>query len=77
VWEPSVRAGVDVTEVAFLRPDGRPANAARTKVAKGRLVAALLARPDLSPRHVSRSVDLGEGWRVSSRGGRITATFAG
>jgi uncharacterized protein len=77
VWDPSVRAGLEVTEVAFLRPDGRPANAARTKVAKGRFVAALLGRPELQPRHVSRSVDLGEGWRVTARGGQVTATFTG
>jgi cytoplasmic iron level regulating protein YaaA (DUF328/UPF0246 family) len=72
--DPAVRADLDVVDVAFLRPDGRPANAARTKVAKGRFVAALLAEPDLDPRRVAGAVDLGEGWRVVGSGTAVTAT---
>jgi uncharacterized protein len=77
VWDPAVRATLDVTEVAFLRPDGRAANAARTKVAKGRFAAALLARPDLAPGRAVRGVDLGEGWSITAAGGTVTATYVG
>lgn len=77
VWDPAVRAELDVVEVAFLRPGGRPANAARTKVAKGRFVAALLDRPDLDPGGVVGAVDLGEGWGVTGSGAAVTATYYG
>lgn len=76
VWDPDVRAELEVIDVAFVRPDGRPANAARTKVAKGRLAAALIARPELQPRHLSRAVDLGDGWQVRVRGREVRATYA-
>jgi cytoplasmic iron level regulating protein YaaA (DUF328/UPF0246 family) len=76
-WDPAVRADLGVVEVAFLRPDGRPANAARTKVAKGRFVAALLAAPDLVPAEVVGAVDLGQGWRVTGTDAAVTATYAG
>lgn len=75
-WDPDVRATLDVVEVAFVRPDGRPANAARAKVAKGRFAAALIRRPGLQPRTVARGVDLGEGWRLSATGNVVTATYA-
>lgn len=74
VWDPEVRGRLDVVEVAFVRPDGRPANAARTKVAKGRFAAVLLARPRLRPRDVARAVDLGEGWHLAARGHQVTVT---
>lgn len=77
VWEPSVRAELEVIEIAFVRPDGRPANAARTKVAKGRLAAALIERPELQPRNLARAVDLGEGWQLRARGTEVRATFVG
>lgn len=77
IWSAKIRGSLDVVEVAFLRPDGRPANAARTKVAKGRFAAALLGRPDLTPRRVARAIHLGEGWRVTSSSGAVTATYAG
>jgi uncharacterized protein len=77
VWDPAVRGDLDVIEVAFVRPDGRPANAARTKVAKGRLAAALIARPELLPRNLARTIDLGDGWQLRARGSQVTATFAG
>lgn len=76
-WDPAVRADLDVVEVAFLRPDGRPANAARTKVAKGRFVAALLAAPDLLPAEVGALIDLGPGWRVTGSDAAVSATYAG
>ncbi|WP_052667560.1 peroxide stress protein YaaA [Nitriliruptor alkaliphilus] len=77
VWDRGVRAALDVVEVAFVRPDGRPANAARTKVAKGRFAAAVISRPALQPRTVARGVDLGEGWQVSATGSVVTATYHG
>lgn len=77
IWDPRVRAEGTVVDVAFIRPDGRPANAARTKVAKGRLTAHLLARPELTPRGLARTADLGEGWRVAVRRGDVVATFTG
>ncbi|MEX1164973.1 MAG: peroxide stress protein YaaA [Nitriliruptor sp.] len=77
VWSTQTRAGLDVVEVAFLRPDGRSANAARTKVAKGRLAAALLAEPGMSPSDLPGHVDLGPGWSVHADGPSVTAIYAG
>lgn len=71
------------TSVAFQRPDGRAANAARTKVAKGQLVAALLARPSLDPGELTATalaacVRLGEGWTLAADGDdRLVAVYAG
>jgi uncharacterized protein len=76
VWDPAVRGSLEVTEVAFVRPDGGPANAARTKVAKGRLVAALLAEPTLRPAELADAVDLGAGWQVTGTEAEVTATYA-
>ncbi len=76
VWDPAVRGAVhDLVDVAFVRPDGRPANAARTKVAKGRLAAAVIAEPGLGPRDIAADVDLGPGWQVEAGEGRVTATY--
>jgi uncharacterized protein len=78
IWDPDVRAGVrDLVDVAFVRPDGRPANAARTKVAKGRLAAHLLGEPGLTPSEVARTADLGEGWQLVVRAGEVVATYTG
>lgn len=76
VWDPAVRDGLDVVEVVFVRPDGRPANAARAKVAKGRFAAELLARPRLRPRDAT-TIELGEGWKVTAGSDRVTATYTG
>lgn len=79
----SVRERPGWTQVVFQRPDGRAANAARTKVAKGRLVAGLLARPDLAPDAVTApalaaTLDLGAGWTCRAEGGtRLVATYRG
>jgi uncharacterized protein len=81
--DPALRQRPGWTQVAFLRPDGRAANAARTKVAKGRLVADLLARPDLDHAALTASalaatVALGEGWALTADGDdRLVATYAG
>jgi len=89
IWPPEVREELDVVSVGFVRPDGRPANAARTKVAKGRLTAYLLARPSTTPASLARSSarsrgrippedgPLGPGWEVSAEDDRLTATFVG
>jgi uncharacterized protein len=77
VWDPAVRDDLDVVSVRFLRPDGRAANAARTKVCKGRLAAALLVAPDLDPARASAEVDPGEGWTLAADGATVTATFTG
>jgi uncharacterized protein len=77
VWDPVVRADLDVVTVRFLRPDGRSANAARTKVCKGRLAAALLAAPDLDPQRLAAEVDPGEGWTLHAEGDTVTAVFVG
>jgi uncharacterized protein len=70
----AVLGSLDRVEVAFLRPDGRAANAARTKVAKGRFLAALLRDGSLAPDEVPSEVDLGEGWELRTDGARVTAT---
>jgi uncharacterized protein len=77
VWDPEVRTDLDVVTVRFLRPDGRAANAARTKVCKGRLAAALLHASDLDPVGLSAEVDPGEGWTLVADGATVTATFTG
>jgi uncharacterized protein len=65
---------LDRVEVAFVRPDGRAANAARTKVAKGRFLAALLREGALAPDEVPDAIDLGEGWTLTVDAGHVTAT---
>jgi uncharacterized protein len=70
----AVLDGLDRTEVVFVRPDGRAANAARTKVAKGRFLAALLREGTLRPDEVPEAVELGEGWTLTVDAGRVTAT---
>jgi len=80
MWPAGVREDLDVVTVAFVRPDGRPANAARTKVAKGRLTAHLLARPSTTPAGLARAAHeelLGPGWSIDADGRDVTATFAG
>jgi uncharacterized protein len=77
IWDPVVRGRLDVVDVRFVRPDGRAANAARTKVCKGRLAAALVARPDLDPAALADGIDPGPGWTLRAEGDSVTATFAG
>ena len=66
----------DRREVRFLRPDGRVANAARTKVAKGRLAGWLLAHaaPDVTSAEVADAADPGEGWSLAADGVGLVAT---
>jgi hypothetical protein len=74
MWPTGLRDDLDVVGVRFVRPDGRAANAARTKVAKGLLTAHLLAtRAARQPRSCARPTrrrrrrlapPLGEGWEV-------------
>jgi len=80
MWPAGVRDDLDVITVRFVRPDGRPANAARTKVAKGRLTAFLLARPGTTPSglvRADRDEVLGPGWSIDADGKDVAATFAG
>ncbi|MFA9445302.1 peroxide stress protein YaaA [Egicoccus sp. AB-alg6-2] len=75
IWEPGVRdALADLVAVSFVRPDGRPANAARTKVCKGRLTAVLLHAPDLDAPGLARRAKPGEGWTLRAEPGRVIAT---
>lgn len=87
MWPTGLRDDLDVVGVRFVRPDGRAANAARTKVAKGLLAAHLLADPRSTPAAVVRATDaaarrrlappLGEGWRVELDDDGLVATFVG
>jgi uncharacterized protein len=70
----SVLDALDRVDVGFVRPDGRAANAARTKVAKGRFLAALLGDGTITPGEVPHVIDLGEGWELHAEGSRVTAT---
>jgi cytoplasmic iron level regulating protein YaaA (DUF328/UPF0246 family) len=82
-----LRDELDVVGVRFVRPDGRAANAARTKVAKGRLAAHLLATPRSTPCGVVRVAaaaaekgapgPLGEGWELATDEGDLVATYVG
>ena len=75
MWPPGVRERLDAVTVRFLRPDGRAANAARTKVAKGRLAAWLIAAPEADPSDAAAEADLGDGWSLTVTGDTVTATF--
>ena len=87
MWPPAVRDELEVVTVSFIRPDGRSANAARTKVAKGRLTAYLLAHPRTTPSGLERAAarsrtrtasedgPLGPGWDVSAEGSALSAIF--
>lgn len=83
MWPPGLRADLDVVSVRFVRPDGRAANAARTKVAKGLLTALLLTRPRTTVAgllRLSPGEPLGPGWTLTADHGAdgavVTATFA-
>jgi hypothetical protein len=74
IWTAGGRERVrDLVGVGFVRPDGRAANAARTKVCKGRLTAALLAAPDLDGAGMVADVDPGEGWELRCDGDDVLA----
>ena len=87
IWPLGVREELDVVGVRFARPDGRAANAARTKVAKGLLTAHLLANPRSTAAGVVRAVasarmrgeagPLGPGWEVATDDGGLVATYVG
>ncbi|TVR19641.1 MAG: peroxide stress protein YaaA [Nitriliruptor sp.] len=69
---PSVRDSAEVVTIVFVSPDGRAANAARTKVAKGRVVAQLAgagqpARLELAPGSLAGWLEPGEGWQLGVR----------
>jgi uncharacterized protein len=81
VWPVRSRGDAAVVRVRFLRPDGRAANAARAKVAKGRLTAHLLAVPDdaaVGPAALlGRDDVLGAGWELARVAGELRATWLG
>lgn len=82
VLDPAVREGTRMVPVSFLRPDGRAANAARTKVAKGLLVAQLLARDhldadDVLPGALVRDLAPPPGWELAVAGDGLTAVYLG
>lgn len=74
VWPTDLRADRHVVTVRFVRPDGRVAPAARVKIAKGRLLAALIAAPDLEPVDMVSQVDLGATWSMTATGDEVVAT---
>ena len=74
VWPEADRGDQEIRRVRFVRPDGRSAPAARVKIAKGRLVAALLADPDLTPPAVADHVDLGATWTLTASAMELVAT---
>jgi uncharacterized protein len=81
VWPVRSRGDADVVRVRFLRPDGRAANAARAKVAKGRLTAHLLAAPADAAAGpaalLGRDDLLGAGWKLALATGELHATWLG
>ncbi len=87
MWPAGLREELDVVGVRFVRPDGRSANAARTKVAKGRLTAYLLTQPRSTASGVVRRAGsaarrgedgpLGAGWDVAQDDGGLVATYMG
>jgi len=87
MWPSGLRAELAVVGVRFVRPDGRAANATRTKVAKGRLTAHLLAHPRstasgvvrqaAAARRQAREGLLGAGWEVALDDDGLVATYTG
>ncbi len=75
VWPVARRRASQVVRVVFVRPDGRAANAARTKVAKGRLAAWLIAQPSTTPDELTAEPVLGEGWQVTVDVEGVRATW--
>lgn len=78
IWPRDARARLDHRPVTFRRPDGSAANAARTKVAKGRLAAWLVANPSaaLETGTVAAHAPLGSGWTLSPDGPGLRAVYA-
>lgn len=70
---------LDRRPVAFRRPDGGAANAARTKVAKGHLAGWLIANPvaALDTGAVAAHARLGPGWTLTADGQGLRAVYAG
>lgn len=77
MWDRQVRTDLEVIDVDFVRPDGRPANAARTKVCKGRVAAWLIGHPSATPEEVAGDLDPGEGWSLRATETELIATFSG
>jgi uncharacterized protein len=77
MWDRRVRDASDVIDVRFLRPDGRAANAARTKVLKGRLTGWLLEHDAAVPADAVADLDPGEGWSLRAEESALVATFDG
>jgi cytoplasmic iron level regulating protein YaaA (DUF328/UPF0246 family) len=87
MWPVGLREELDVVGVRFVRPDGRAANAARTKVAKGLLAAHLIATPRSTAASVVRATGsaaakgvagpLGAGWEVALDEDGLVATYVG
>jgi hypothetical protein len=87
IWPAGLREDLDVVGVRFVRPDGRAANAARTKVAKGLLTAHLLAEPRSTASGIVRAAStaaakgrtgpLGPGWEVALDDDGLVATYVG
>jgi len=87
MWPAGLREDLDVVSVRFVRPDGRAANAARTKVAKGLLAAHLISTPRSTTSGVVRAATaaarralpgpLGDGWDAALDDGGLVATYVG
>lgn len=82
IWPRGLASERDHRHVRFVRPDGRPANAARTKVAKGRLAGWLLrhaADATVDAAAVAAALDAGDGWTLAPAGDGpgLTATYTG
>lgn len=79
IWPRGARDGLDHRSVTFRRPDGGAANAARTKVAKGRLAAWLIDHPTdaLDTAAVAEQALLGPGWSLSIEDRGLRAVYSG
>ncbi|MCC5948658.1 MAG: peroxide stress protein YaaA [Nitriliruptoraceae bacterium] len=76
IWPRGVTDTIDHRPVAFQRPDGRAANAARTKVAKGRIAGWLLRHAgtvDLDAATLAEAIDPGEDWTLQADGAGLLA----
>lgn len=77
IWDPAACSKAEVIRTRFVRPDGRAANAARTKVCKGRLAAFVIAHPDLDIHGMVDDADPGAGWTLAAAADGVRATYVG
>ena len=77
IWRGDAREHPHHHGFRFVRSDGRAANAARTKLLKGRVAKWLLDHPAAGPHDLTAGLELPDGWATAEAGrGDVTFTEA-